>query len=231
MRSWILAIAVALTFALAGPRLVGAQSHSASEPFAYVPPAGFVETTVTSTRVDAASAGAKAWDMPDEPPKSRPSIVLHHSAVNMQVDEDSLGKMVTDMPNAFEDCTWVHRRHEMRTRSDGARVGLIEGDCDREIDLSAAGLKNIVAKTRKLQLVFPENAGSSIATISYPTDQANRFLPLFEATIGAAKGVATRVPSPPAWQLGAWGIAGLILGWLLAKIIVKPKEKQKEPAK
>lgn len=227
MRSWILAIAVAITFALAGPRLVGPQSRPASEPFAYVPPDGFVETKVSSTRVDAASAGAKAWDMPSEPPKSRPSIVVHHSAVSMQVDEGSLGKMVTDMPNAFEDCTWVYRRHEMRTRSDGARVGLIEGDCDREIDLSTVGLPNIKAKTRKLQLVFPENEGSSIATISYPTDQAERFVPLFDASIGASKGVATRVPPPPAWQQGAWGVAGLILGWLLAKVIVKKRESAK----
>lgn len=225
MRSWILAIAVAATFAVAGPRLIGPQSKAASEPFAYVPPEGFVETKATSSRVDA--AGARAWDLPDEPAKSRPSVVVHHSAIAMQVDEEDLGKMVVDMPNAFEDCTWTHRRHEMRTRSDGARVGLIEGDCNREVDLSAAGLPNIKASSRKMQLVFPENDGSSIATISYPTDQAARFEPMFEATIAKAKGVATRVPPPPAWQRVAWGIAGLILGFLLAKVIVKDKEPAK----
>lgn len=234
MRSWIVAIVVALTFALVGPRLVGPQNQAANEPFSYVPPDGFVETPVTTTRVDAASAAAHAWEMPNEPAKSRPSVVVHHSAIAMQVDEDDLGKMVVDMPNAFEDCTWTHRRHEMRVRPDGARVGLIEGDCNREVDLSAAGLPPIKASSRKMQLVFPENEGSSIATISYATEQAARFEPMFEATISKAKGVATRVPPPPAWQRAAWGLAGLALGWLLAKVIVKNRDEEKreeEPAK
>ena len=224
MRAWVIALVIAITFALAGPRLVGPQNQSASEPFAYVPPDGFKELPATSKRVD--SAGAKAWERPDEPATLRPSIVVTHSAVNMQVDEANLGKMVTDMPNAFEDCTWVHRRHEMRTRADGARVGLIEGECSREIDLRAAGLDSIKASSRKLQLIFPENEGSSIATISYPTEKADRWEPVFIDTINKAKGVATRVPPPPTWQFVGGGVAGLVLGWLLAKVIVRGKEAE-----
>lgn len=225
MRAWLVALVVAVTFAFAGPRLVGPQSRAASEPFTFVPPEGFEELPATSNRVDA--TGAKAWELPGEPATERPSIVVHHSSVNMQVDETNLAKMVADMPNAFEDCTWVHRRHETRTRPDGARVGLIEGQCDREIDLRAAGLDNIKASSRKLQLVFPENEGSSIATISYPTEKAARWEPVFEETITKAKGVATRVPPPPTWQFVAWGAAGLVLGWLLAKVIVRGKEAEK----
>lgn len=227
MRAWLVAVVIAIVFAFTGPRLVGPQSTPASEPFAYVPPPGFKELPVTSTRVDATASGAHAWELPEEPAAARPSIVVHHSAVNMQVDEANLAKMVADMPNAFEDCTWVHRRHEMRTRPDGARVGLIEGDCNREIDLSSAGLGNIKANARKLQLVFPENEGSSIATISYPTDKAPRWEPVFEESITKAKGVATRVPPPPSWHYAAWGVAGLVLGWLLAKVIVRSKEAEK----
>jgi hypothetical protein len=224
MRAWLVAFVVAITFALAGPRLVGPQNRSASEPFAFVPPDGFKELPATSKRVDA--SGAHAWELPDEPATVRPSVVVTHSAVNMQVDEANLAKMVTDMPNAFEDCTWVHRRHEMRTRADGARVGLIEGECNREIDLTAAGMGNIKASARKMQLVFPENEGSSIATISYATETAARWEPVFEETIGKAKGVATRVPPPPTWQLLVWGAVGLVLGWLLAKVIVRGKEAE-----
>jgi hypothetical protein len=219
MRAWLIAVVVAVTFALVGPRLVGPQNRPATEPFEYRPPDGFKELPATSKRVD--SAGAKAWELPDEPATQRPSIVVTHSAVSMQVDEANLGKMVSDMPNAFEDCTWMHRRHEMRTRQDGARVGLIEGECTREIDLSAAGLDKIKASSRKLQLIFPENEGSSIATISYPTETADRWEPVFVDTIMKAKGVATRVPPPPSWHLVAWGAVGLVLGWLLAKVIVR----------
>lgn len=226
MRAWLIAFVVAITFALAGPRLVGPQNRPASEPFTYVAPDGFKELPAKSTRVEA--SGAKAWELPDEPATERPSVVVTHSAVNMQVDEPNLAKMVVDMPNAFEECTWVHRRHEMRTRSDGARVGLIEGDCNREIDLTVAGMRNIKASSRKMQLVFPENEGSSIATISYPTDKATRWEPLFEESIGKAKGVATRVPPAPNWQLVVWGAAGLVLGWLLAKVIVRGSDPEKE---
>jgi hypothetical protein len=227
MRAWLVALVVALTFAFAGPRLLGEQNRPSSEPFAYVPPDGFTELPATSKRVEA--KGAHAWELPDEPATLRPSIVVTHSAVNMQVDEPNLSKMVAEMPSAFEDCTWVHRRHEMRVRPDGARVGLIEGECNREIDLTAAGMGNIKASSRKLQLVFPENEGSSIATISYPTEKASRWEPVFEETVLKAKGVAVRVPPPPTWQYVAWGAAGLVLGWLLAKVIVRGKEPEREP--
>lgn len=224
MRAWLVAFVIAITFAFAGPRLVGPQSRPASEPFAFVPPAGFKELPATSNRVDA--KGAKAWEVPDEPATLRPSVVVHHSAVNMQVDEANLAKMVADMPNAFEDCTWVHRRHERRVRTDGAPVGLIEGECTREVDLTAAGMGNIKASSRKLQLVFPENEGSSIATISYPTETAARWEPLFVDTIDKAKGVAIRVPPPPAWQFAAWGVAGLVVGRLVARFILRGKDAE-----
>jgi hypothetical protein len=235
MRAWVIAIVIAVTFALAGPRMVGEQNRPSEEPFAYVPPEGFKELPATSKRVDA--SGAKAWEVPEEPATIRPSVVVHHSAVNMQVDEPNLAKMVADMPNAFEECTWVHRRHETRTRPDGSRVGLIEGECNREIDMSAAGLGNLKASSRKMQLVFPENEGSSIATISYPTEKAARWEPAFEETILKSKGVATRVPPPGTWVVVGWGVVGLLLGWLFAKMIVRPSESpaekvpEKEPEK
>ncbi len=223
MRAWPIPVVVAVTAGLVGPRLVAAPSRPSSEPFAYVPPDGFVERAATSSKVDA--TGAKAWEpgpaIAGEDAKTRPVVVVHHSKVAMQVDEPSLGKMVAEMPQAFDDCTWVHRRHETRVRADGARVGLIEGDCEREVDLGAVGMPSAKAKVRKLQLVFPENEGTAIATISYPVDQAPRWEPLFEATIDRSKGVATRVPPPPSWQHVAWGLGGLVLGGLAAALVRK----------
>lgn len=219
MRTWPIPVVVAVTAGLVGPRLVAPQGRAASEPFGYAPPDGFVERPASSSKVEA--PGARAWELATEDARTRPVVVVHHSNLAMQVDEPSLGKMVADMPQAFEDCTWTHRRHETRVRPDGARVGLIEGDCEREVDLGAVGMPSSKAKARKLQLVFPENEGTAIATISYPADQAARWEPLFEATIDRSKGVATRVPPPPAWQHVGWGIGGLVLGGLLTALLRK----------
>jgi hypothetical protein len=220
MTKWPIVLVVGLTSGLVGPRMTGPNSRPAGEPFDYVPPEGFSVRSAASTKIEA--AGARAWESPADDPSSRAVVVLHHSALTMQVDEPSLAKMVGDMPQAFEDCTWVHRRHETRSRSDGARVGLIEGDCDRTIDLSPAGLPNRTARTRKLQLLFPETEGTSIATASYPADEASRWEPAFVATIDRARGVALRVPAPPLWQHGLWGAAGLLLAALAASLVRRP---------
>jgi hypothetical protein len=60
--------------------------------------------------------------------------------------------------------------------------------------------------------MFPKNTGTAIVTALYPTDEASRWEPMFEATIARARGVATRVPPVAPWLYGAWGSAGSILG-------------------
>jgi hypothetical protein len=225
MREWPIVLVVALTAGLVGPRIVGPSDRPASETFAYSPPDGFVPAPVASEKVDA--VGAQAWELRSDD-AARPVVVVHHSAVSMHVDEVSLGKMASEMPEAFEDCTWTHRRHETRVRGDGARVGLIEGDCERGLDLSVAG-SAIKVRSRKLQLVFPENEGTSIATISYPTEQAARWEPAFEATIDTAKGVATRVPPPPITHHVAWGGAAALLATLAATLLRRREPRRKKP--
>lgn len=231
MRDWLVALVIGITIALVGPRLFGDQSKPASEPFAYVPPDGFVAKSAVGSAKAADTPGAKAWELPASDPGKLPTalIVVHHTAVNMQVDEPSLGKMSQEMAPVFEDCTWEHSRHEMHMRSDGARVGLIEGDCWAEIDLTAVGGEKKRVETKKLQLIFPENEGSSIATISFPKEQAAKLEPVFEATMDRAKGVATRVPMPPIWEYGAFGVAGLVLGRLFAALVLKKKDDDPGP--
>lgn len=201
-----------------------ARPKDAGTTFAYEPPDGFKPADAHGMNLDAT---AKVWTYDDGTPAlmrgaaSLPSVVVTHTDKQMSVEERDLAKLVEDMPSVFENCTWVHRRHELRTRADGARVGIIEGDCDREIDLSHLGLPPKTVKQRKLQLMFPDDAGTSIVTASYPTEQATRWEPLFEATIARAKGVATRVPAPPPWMYVAWGAAGLVLGWLAGALLAK----------
>jgi len=233
---------VALLFAAIGPRIVGPRSHSAGAKFEYEPPEGFVPVkqeqlgTATVPGVE----GARAWTLEEKKnfdgtvdrSGTLTRVVLHHSPREMSVEEADLAALVLEMPKAFEEaqCTWVHRRHELRTRSDGARVGLIEGDCDRDVDLSKLGMRSQTVKSRKLQLMFPDDSGTSIVTISYPTDQAAKWEPLFEATIGKARGVATRAPMPAPWTYAAWATGGLVIGWLGTAILARRSSPPPAPA-
>jgi hypothetical protein len=239
MRRLILCALVAALAALVGPRLIGPQSHSAGTPFVYEPPEGFVPIREAKPEAE----GAQVWGFETvDPPKSGAPFaatptktvvartVLTHSTKEMSVEERDLAKLAEEMPKAFEGiCTWVHRRHEMRVRSDGARVGLIEGDCQRDVDLGALGLPSQQIKMRKLQLMFPDDGGTQIVTASFPIDQASRWEPLIEATIGKAKGVAVRVPAPPPWLYVAWGAAGAVLGFLLSTILFRTRDKSDKP--
>src|SRR5690606_32994974 len=153
----------------------------------YEPPPGFVPLKTSADD----QKDAKVWGFEEAGPGGpRPRgsedlglsavrVVVHHSNKELSVEEADLAKLASEMAGAFEDtCTWVHRRHERRTRPDGARVGLIEGDCNREVDLEPLGLPRQRIRSRKLQLMFPDDTGTSIVTASYPTDQAARWEPL-----------------------------------------------------
>ncbi len=240
MRRSIVSVLVAAFFALIGPRAVGPRSHPAGAPFAYEPPAGFTPSKPATTPEGVDAQGAKVWTFDPSGEggapvaKSSPSasVVLTHSRKEMGVEERELAQLANAMHEAFDDatvpeerrCTWSTRRSELRTRPDGARVGLIEGDCDRDIDLKALGLPARKLRTRKLQLFFPDDAGTSIATVSYPTEQAARWEPLFEATIANAKGVATRLPPPSPGVFAAWAAAGAAIGWLLGFLLLRKRD-------
>jgi hypothetical protein len=183
-------------------------------------------------------SGAKAWIVDTQihetgnPQKkvSTTRVVSTHSTKEMSIEETDLARLVEEMPKVFVDeCEWIHRRHELRARSDGARIGLIEGDCNKDVDLSQLNLPSQKLRSRKLQLMFPDDTGTSIVTASYPTDQASTWEPLFEATINKAKGVAIRVPPPPTWTFAAWAAAGAVLGFLGMSIFVRAPKKITEP--
>ena len=226
MRRPLLCSFVGLVAAVVGPRLVGPHDRSAGAPFVYEPPDGFVQAN------DAASdkEGARVWVQAASTESTllgrrgfaTPRVVLTHSNKEMSVEEAELARLAEEMPKAFEGlCTWVHRRHEMRVRADGARVGLVEGDCDHEADADAVWSGAAAVKSRKMQLMFPDDTGTWIATASYPTEEATRWEPLFEATIGKARGVAVRVPAPPIWIRIVWAAAGAVLAWLATALFMR----------
>jgi hypothetical protein len=239
VRRFVVSAVFGLLLGFLGPLLVGPRSQAASTPFVYQPPDGFVAHDAPEGM---GTSGGKVWVFdevvdrrplsPDKSAGASVRVVLHHSAKQMSVEEADLAKLAGEMPKAFEDaCKWVHRRHELRERSDGGRVGLIEGDCNKDVDFSALGLPDQTLRSRKLQLMFPDDGGTSIVTASYPTDQAARWEPVFEATINKARGVAVRVPPPAPWARLLWGLAGIVVGWLVTALVQKSSPAKPGPTK
>lgn len=220
VRRLLICLVAALFGLLVGPKVFGPRSRAAGKPFEWHPPEHFVP-------VDAGREATKAWvaeatEVPsmrvDRERSNAVRAVLHHSPKEMSVEEADLGALAREMASAFEGaCTWVHRRHELRRRTDGAAVGLIEGDCDRDVDLGGT-LPKATLRARKMQLMFPDDTGTSIVTISYPTDQAARWEPLFEATVNRADGVATRAAKTPTWLFAACAAAAALLAWFATAI-------------
>jgi hypothetical protein len=225
IRIWPIALGVALLGGL-GPRITAPRDKKAGEPFAWEPPEGFVEIAEPIMLEEHATEGnAKLYRLSDAAGHAFvPRAQVTHTTNPAPVEESDLADIARGMPKTFSSSgvDWVERRHETRVRPDGARVGIIEGDCTRRVGEGQLFLPKGVAADvhfRKLQLVFPDDAGTSIVTIDYGSDEAARWEPIFEASIAKAKGVATRVPPPPLWMHLAWGGAGLVLGWLGASLI------------
>jgi hypothetical protein len=221
MRRAVLA-ATTIVFAVVGTRLSAPHDRKASEPFAYMPPEGFTAAD------EGASEGDKQWS---HPPKGAlgiaPRVHLTTSKTGGTVEAADLARIAEGMPSVLEPngVTWTDVRRETRTRPDGARVGLIEGECTRKVEETVFGGPPVKVRYRRLLLVFPTDDGSALITAVYGKDEVSTWEPAFEATIGAARGVAVRVPPPPLWMILAWGGAGLVLGWLALLLVAR-----REPA-
>lgn len=220
------AIVVGIVFALVGPWLMVPRSEPAGEPFVYVPPDGFVENvgqsvgpvdmTGQAPKLTRPPEGEREWiavapsgvgraDRPASGGLSLPMVrlTLAHSATMGTVEPADLKRIADGMPAmlAAEGVTWKLVRTETRERADGARVGLIEGECT----------KGSIAY-RRLMLAFPDDTGLSVVVAVYGDDDATRWQAPIEASIATARGVAKRRPAPPPWMRGAWGAGGLVLG-------------------
>jgi len=213
MRRAVIVVTAALA-AFLGPRISAPRDRAANEPFVFEPPEGFVE----------AKGEAKQGDEDQEwlyPTKSvlavTPRITLKRSKRGGTVEPADLATIASGMPQVLEPSgvTWTDVRHETRTRPDGARVGLIEGEC----------LNKNGAQYRRLFFVFPVDGGTVITTAFYGTGEVAKWQPVLEATLVKAHGVALRVPPPPNWMYLAWGGAGLVIGWLVAALVFRKREE------
>jgi hypothetical protein len=224
MRRAVLA-ATALAFAVVGTRLSVPHDRPAGEPFAYQPPEAF-----TAVKEDAAkavvdeSALEQQWiHAPTSALGIAPRVHLSQSKKVGTVEAEDLARIADGMPSILEPngVTWTDVRRETRTRADGARVGLIEGECTKKADESMLGGPPVKVRYRRLLFVFPTDTGSAVTTAVYGKDEIATWQPAFEATLATARGVAVRVPSPPPWTYLAWGVAGLVVGWLALSLLAR----------
>lgn len=242
----IAVVVIAVAFGILGPRFTTPRDRAAGQPFAYEPPEGFtldVETAGGPTDVNGSTEtrerGERAWKYM-RPAETIVVPRLHLSVSNKRgsVEPADLAKIAEGMPAMLAEngVTWTDVRHETRTRADGTRVGIIEGESTKKVtELTVAGANPATLRYRRLLFVFPTDEGAALTTAVYGKDEVAKWQPIFEATIEKAKGVALRVPSPPEWMYFAWGGAGLVLGWLGTALIPKdapekPKKKAKEEA-
>jgi hypothetical protein len=214
-----------LVFAVAGARFSAPHDRRAGEPFAYEPPEGFTPVKDDPAKaVLEESSVERQWT---HPPKSvlgiAPRVHVSESRKGGTVEAEDLERIARGMPSVLEPngVTWTDVRRETRTRADGARVGLIEGECTKKVEEAPFAPADARVRYRRLLFVFPTDEGVAVTTAVYGKDEIATWQPAFEATIGKARGVAVRVPPPPAWLYFAWGGAGLVLGWLALSLIAR----------
>ena len=202
-----------LLAAVLGPKLTAPRDRAAGEPFAFEPPAGFVEAKGEAKQGDE----DEEWFYPTTNVLAvTPRITLKRTRSGGTVEPADLAQIASGMPQVLEasGVTWTDVRHETRTRADGTRVGLIEGECVNKNN----------ARYRRLFFVFPVDGGTVITTSLYGTGEVAKWQPALEGTIVKARGVALRVPPPPNWMYLAWGGAGLVIGWLVAALVLRKRD-------
>jgi hypothetical protein len=213
MRRAVIAVTVLLAGAL-GPRLSAPRDRAAGEPFVFEPPAGFIEAKGEAKQGDE----DQEWLYPTTNVLAvTPRIMLKRSKSGGTVEPADLAVIASGMPQVLESSgvTWTDLRHETRTRPDGTRVGLIEGECVNKNN----------ARYRRLFFVFPVDGGTVITTSLYGTGDVSKWQPALEATIVKARGVALRLPPPPSWMYLAWGGAGLVIGWLVSALALRKRDE------
>jgi hypothetical protein len=236
MRKAVLAVTTVVV-AVVGTRLSAPHDRKAGEPFVYEPPAGFTLVTEDPAKaVNEETSGERQWT---HPPKNangvQPRVHLSSSNKGGTVEAADLQRISDGMPSILEPngVTWKEVRRETRTRADGARVGVIEGDCTKKVETSLLGGPPTTVRYQRLLFVFPTDEGSAVVTAVYGRDESPVWQPGLDATIASARGVAVRVPPPPGWMYFAWGGAGLVLGWLTLSLLGRrePREPSPPPAR
>jgi hypothetical protein len=206
-----------LAGALGGPWAIGYRDRPAKEPFAYALPEGF-----EALPPDPAAPARQAWF---HPPLGNtglvPNMTLTHVNDMSVFDNDKLAQIAAGMPAFFakSKMTWTLVRHASIRRHDGAFVGLLEGE-------------NVVGEEhyRSLQFSFPDNTGVSIVTANFPSGEALHWEPIFQASIEASRGIATRGTLTPFWIRAGFAGGMFVLAFYLTLAVGRGSPRT-EPSK
>ncbi len=199
------ALLVAVISGAVGARLTAPHERPAGAAFVYTPPAGFVPADPERDRalLGDLARDSSVWLRPGADKDGYvPRVTVVHTSKHASFDDDDMDHAVKGMPEMFaqDGVVWSEVRHGSHVRPDGARYGLIEGDC-----------KKGPAHYRTLQLAFPDDTGASIVTASFSSEAAPTWEPIFEASVEGAKGIARRSEPPPLWMYIVWGVGAGIM--------------------
>jgi hypothetical protein len=163
-----------------GVHFTAVSDRPAGKPFSYVPPATFQPISVPAN-LNADNSVDRVWVEPTAVSKLDPRISLSHAPQEAQIDDASLGVIAQGMPALYEKShgTWTEERHVAHLRPDGARVGLIVGDLTTTDELHV----------KTMQLIFPDDTGTSIVTASFDQVSSQRLVPDLEKSLDVADGV------------------------------------------
>jgi hypothetical protein len=148
-------------------------------------------------------------------------VNLTHSSSKYAIADAELREIARGLPATYRDLppsqqsTWSETRHEVHLRSDQTRVGVIWGEAKRTTDN---------ASIRTVHMMFPDDAGTSLLTVSYGTDDGTNLEQAFVTSADQATGVALRGPGPPSWMYGAWGVGGLVFAIIISGLMAKKKQ-------
>jgi len=202
-RALATAVLAGVAGAWGGPWLLGHRDKAATEPFGYALPEGF-----EALPPDPKAPARQAWvHAPLGDQRLVPNMTLTHVDDMSAFDDAKLAEIAAGMPAFFAKTkiTWTEVRHASIKRRDGAFVGLLEGE--NEVDEE---------RFRSLQFSFPDGSGASIVTANFPSAEAAYWEPIFEASIEASRGVATRGSAPALWIRAASGGGMAAVAFLLS---------------
>ncbi|MEO7109888.1 MAG: hypothetical protein ABI183_05580 [Polyangiaceae bacterium] len=188
-----------------GARFTAVSEVPAGKPFSYVPPATFKPISIPAN-LNADNSVNRIWVEPTAMSKLDPRISLSHAPQEAQIDDMSLGGIAQGMPALYEKSngTWTEERHVAHLRPDGARVGLIVGDLRTTDELHL----------KTMQLIFPDDTGTSIVTASFDRVSSQRLVPEIEKSLDTADGVKKLGKKPKDNMYYAYFIGALIFAIL-----------------
>lgn len=189
----------------------------AGKPFSYVPPSTFNPISLPAA-MNADNSVEHVWIEPTVVSKLEPRITLSHAPQQAEIDNAALGVIAAGMPELYEKShgQWTEERHVVHLRPDGARVGLIVGDL----------LTSEETHVKTMQMIFPDDTGTSIATASFDQVSAQRLVPDLEKSLDVATGVKKLGKKPENNVYFAYFLGSLIFA-VAAQAIFKTLRKQK----